>query len=97
MSFKQYYQMVQYKLIHRILNVNVYLEKCKIENSKLCSICKNNDETIDHVFIECNGRENFIIECKNWLDEKTKINFQISNLEFLFGILGLRAFARSIS
>ena len=87
MSFKQYYQMIQYKLIHRILNVNVYLEKCKIKNSKLCDVCKINEETIDHVFIDCSDRENFIIECKNWLDKITKINFQISNLEFLFGIL----------
>lgn len=56
-------------------------------NSKLCDVCKKHDETIDHVFIDCSDRENFITDCKNWLDKITKINFQISNLEFLLGLL----------
>jgi hypothetical protein len=53
MSFKQYYQMLQYKICHRLINVKEYLYKCKLEPDDSCKYC-NEQELIEHAFFYCN-------------------------------------------
>jgi hypothetical protein len=83
MSHKQYYQMIQFKILHRILNVKEYLMICNIEPSNICRFC-NEPESIHHAFISCPFNYNFLNQCKKWLDNLTKICFPMSDEEFLF-------------
>ena len=85
MSFNQYYQMVQFKIQHRLLNVKYYLNKCGIESTDSCDFC-NEIETIDHVFLHCPFNEYFLNKCKNWLDKMTKTNFPMNECQVLFMI-----------
>ena len=43
----------QMRLLHRILPTEKYLHSCKIVESPLCSFCKAENETIDHLFFQC--------------------------------------------
>jgi hypothetical protein len=44
---------VAWRLIHRRLWVGHLLQKCRITNSNLCPLCKNEEETCVHLFINC--------------------------------------------
>lgn len=57
-----YLKTFQYKLLHRILPTNTFLFKIGFVNSKVCTFCKNHDETIEHVFYECCHIQAFLHE-----------------------------------
>jgi hypothetical protein len=44
----------QYKLIHRILITNAFLHKCGLKETELCTFCTDTNESIVHIFRECN-------------------------------------------
>lgn len=39
-------QWLQYRILHRILPINKYLETLKLKDNDLCDFCKNETETI---------------------------------------------------
>ncbi len=43
----------QYKVLNRILATNSFLKMCKITNSSLCTFCKVDEETVEHLFWYC--------------------------------------------
>lgn len=43
-------QWLQYRVLHRILPVNYYLKQIKIIANDYCTFCKEEIETIQHVF-----------------------------------------------
>ena len=48
----------QYRISHRILATNEYLFKIKIKDSKLCTFCNIEPESLIHLFVECEHVEN---------------------------------------
>ena len=42
-----------FRIIHRIINTNVYLNKLKISDDKYCSICLHEPESITQLFFHC--------------------------------------------
>ena len=80
------YQTLQFKLLHRLTNVNSYLSKCSIIQDSTCNFCFQTD-TIDHAFCSCPFNREFLKKCTEWLDNITNISFPISQKEFLLGIL----------
>lgn len=44
---------LQFQTLHRIVPTNEYLFKLNILNSSSCTFCKNNIETIEHLFYDC--------------------------------------------
>ena len=55
-------QWFQYRITHRILGTNSLLNKMKITNDPLCSLCKQSDETLEHLFWECQISKTIIDE-----------------------------------
>ena len=45
--------MFQYKILNNILHLNKKLFIFNNKDTKLCSYCKLQDETINHIFVEC--------------------------------------------
>ena len=45
--------MFQYKILNNILSLNEQLVIFHKKDSKLCSYCRLQDETINHIFVEC--------------------------------------------
>ena len=43
----------QYKLLHRYLATNDFLNKIGISSSPRCSLCDGADESLEHLFVSC--------------------------------------------
>ena len=48
----------QYKLLNNILYLNKHLFMFRKKDTKHCSFCKLQDETINHLFVKCNYSKN---------------------------------------
>ena len=72
----------QYSILHRFLPTNDLLHKMKIKDTNKCSFCKNETETICHMFYECPIVENILKAIKDWIEKgtQTKLNFSKSNV-----------------
>ena len=55
----------QYKLLNNILYLNKHIFMFRKKDTKHCSFCQLQDETINHLFVECNYSKNL------WRDLKT--------------------------
>ena len=89
--------MIQFKIIHRLLNVKEYLKKCNLEPEDDCPFC-DEVESIEHVFLYCSYNDNFFNKCISWIDNIVEVSFQISPEEILFTIKKrkLRYYHRSV-
>ena len=43
----------QYKILNNILYLNKHLYKMKVVESQLCSLCRKENETFEHLFVDC--------------------------------------------
>ena len=57
----------QYKILTRTIVTNSWLFKCNITCSDLCYFCKQESETIEHLFWNCSHVTNLLISIKNGL------------------------------
>ena len=56
--------MFQYKLVNRFLATNKYLKIINIKDDDRCTFCKNELETITHMFWYCPRVQSFIADIK---------------------------------
>ena len=54
-TYNTYLRFFQYKILHNILFLNKKLHLFGITNSPLCSYCNTYDETLIHLFCDCNS------------------------------------------
>ena len=62
-------QMFQYKINMNCLMTNSRLFKMNIVRDNLCSICMNYEETMTHLFLECNNTKHICIHFQKWWKE----------------------------
>ena len=65
---------MQYRIIHRIISTNEFLFKIGVEDSKSCTFCGEEDETLVHLFGGCREVRLFIGEVTNWARDLQVIN-----------------------
>ena len=53
-TIDSYSRMFQYKILHNILFLNKKLYRIGFADSPLCSYCGEDDETFQHLFLDCN-------------------------------------------
>lgn len=82
-EFLAYYQLIysctistkhrvfQYKLLHRILATNSWLHKVSILESGLCSFCNSSQETLIHLFWDCNVIQELWSHIFDWINAVT--------------------------
>ena len=58
----------QFKLLHDVIPLNVYLAKCKFVSTVNCCFCNTCPETCEHFFFNCNIVKNFYKEVCSFLD-----------------------------
>jgi hypothetical protein len=58
-------QALQYKILHKIINVNYWLHKLKILDSPICRYCTK-EETIEHFFFYCAITKQFWYAFLTW-------------------------------
>jgi hypothetical protein len=55
-------QWLQYRINQRILGTNTFLYKIKVKDNAFCTFCQEDEETIEHLFWNCEIVQAFIDE-----------------------------------
>ena len=75
----------QYKIIRRITSTANYLNKIKVRNCKLCRLCRQKTETIDHLFAECCKVTDLYKNIENWINLKLNLKVEINRMMKILG------------
>ena len=76
----------QYRINHRILGTNYLLKKMNKNDSALCTFCNEKEETITHLFWECQYIEHFWKQFSDFISSHTSnIITNWGKLDILFG------------
>ena len=86
----------QYRISHRILATNEYLFKLKLKDSKLCTFCNIEPESLIHLFVECEHVENVWNMLESWISETCGFPLNFNKYEILFGKIGKKYEALNI-
>ena len=77
----------QYRILHRILGTKEYLFKIKYKNDNVCVFCKQNVETIMHLFVDCNVVKNFWSEIKRNVSLYLGLELALTPQDIILGVL----------
>ena len=58
----------QYKVLNNILYLNKSLYKMKLADTPLWTFCQREEETINHLFLECDYSKTLWSDIQNWLE-----------------------------
>ena len=75
----------QFKLLHHILFTNYDLKRRGMEVSPACTFCKQEDETLKHLFHSCNETHKFWQDFLNFFKDGLTLYNLPSLSEILFG------------
>ena len=81
------YRWFQYRIIHRIICTNNLLHKMKILQSPMCTFCKSYDESIYHLFCECEIVQDYWSDVENLILQKTGRIIPFTSKNIIFGII----------
>ena len=77
----------QYRILNRILGTNKLRYACKqIENSK-CRLCKSQEESLIHLFYNCDVTKQFYNLLVQWVEDKIKFKVPVNPLNIILGYL----------
>ncbi len=75
----------QYKVAQRYVCLNPLLLKMGVKETDRCTFCKEEKETISHLFVNCNKIKNFWTHFQNWWIQETNKNIQLDEVHTIFG------------
>ena len=78
-------QWFQYRLLHQILPLRKYLKKIQVIDYDLCTLCGDEEETIQDLFYYCHKSQDLWDCVKQWIFNKTNINIDFTIENILFG------------
>ena len=77
---------LQYKIIHHCVTTNSMLYNMKIKAYNTCDWCHFQEETIEHLFVECHIIKNLWLDIQKNLNKKYNFRKTLSTYDILFGI-----------
>ena len=83
-------QWFQYRLINNILATNSFLYKIKKIDTKMCTFCRIEEETLVHIFWECSNVQSFLDTFETYVQEHTNLQLPITKKNFLLRILDFK-------
>lgn len=78
-------QASQYRIIHRILPCNKFLNNLTIQQTDFCSFCQSSD-TIEHFLFYCPQTKLFWGNICNWMDKEADILLTVPIRAIIFGV-----------
>lgn len=78
-------QWFQTRINHKILATNTFLYKIKLTNNPKCTFCSQVDETIEHLFWECEYVNKFLMDVISWIGQQN-LNVTLNEKSFLFSL-----------
>ena len=76
---------LQYKIINQILGTRSLMYKMSITPDKYCSFCNDHEETLTHLFFDCNLVFLLWQVLYEWIFTKTNIRITLNKTAFLLG------------
>ena len=76
---------MQYKILFNIIPTNEYLVRVKISNYSICNLCEQTEQTICHLFSECNPVQSFWNQIREWIKSKIGITVTLTNVIKILG------------
>ena len=76
----------QFKVLHRYLATNKLLHKIGLVPSFLCTFCKRESESIEHLSIECDYSNKFWQDLINWFNTIDIKVEALSEIDKIFGL-----------
>ena len=77
-------RMFHYKLINRIITTNRYLKIIKVKDDDNCTFCKQEPETLAHMFWYCHRVQSFINSIKTYIAREYKIQLNVNTKTWFF-------------
>ena len=77
----------QYRILFRIIGVRKYLKITHIEESSVCRLCIDSEETISHLFYNCNKSKEFWKNISDWIRIKLELLWSFDLEQVIFGYL----------
>ena len=87
----------QYRIVNSFLCTNVLLHRIGLKENDLCTFCKQEKETILHLFCMCPVVKNLIDQFNSWTREKLSKIFYYSNECLLLGYHGYGTDIRALN
>ena len=75
----------QYKILHRLTATNRKLKICGIKQTETCDRCKEEIETITHLFCDCSSNNNIWENLIDWLNSLGYRLAYLTDVQILFG------------
>ena len=76
----------QFKVLHRYLATSKFLHKIGLVPSFLCTFCKRESESIEHLLIECDYSNKFWQDLINWFNTIDIKVEALSEIDKIFGL-----------
>ena len=80
-----YLRYIQFRTLHRRFYTNNILHKMKIKPSPLCEMCNTEDDSNEHMFINCTISQQLWREVEYWLSEIGLIDYIIDEQKIILG------------
>ena len=74
----------QYKITNRILVTKSFLYRIRKVDDNQCEYCRQNSETIIHLFVQCNQVKSFWRELDDWLSNNFGYRMSLNDKNILF-------------
>lgn len=79
-----YLQALHYRLVNRILPTNTFLLRAGLSESSLCTFCDSANETLGHLFSNCQKVRAFFIKIKALLGQKYSFRITVEQINRIF-------------
>ena len=76
---------LQFKLLHNRVFTNKKLYDIGISENSSCPYCDEQEETMEHAFLNCNSVKEFWNELERWLRTHVDYSITIPNIEKIMG------------
>ena len=87
---------MHYKIVHGYVATNHLLYKMDIVNSDVCTFCKHCEQTVFHLFYDCNHVKRLWLAVEQWLTRECGIDLKFCAKDVLFGVVEKDNFLNSI-
>ena len=82
-----YLRYIQFRTLHRRFFTNDLLHKMKIKYSQTCDFCLKEEDSNEHMLIECENVQKLCHEVESWMAEVGVIEYLINENIIIFGEL----------
>ena len=78
-------QWFQFRINHKILSTNSFLQKIKLKDTNICTFCRSETETIEHILWDCEIVQALLDEFVTFCSNKIHWHISFAKKAFILG------------